>query len=76
MDNSHGDTEVDATILDGFAPRETFADDNGTTTRTVDRYRSEGLPWVNWNGRIYIGPLDEARAWLMSRVRRTTGKAA
>jgi hypothetical protein len=67
---------MDVCILEGFTPKQTFADANHVTPRTVDRFRQEGLPWVRWAGQIYIGPLDEARAWLMSRVRRTTGEAA
>lgn len=62
-------------ILDGFEPVAQFAASVGICERTVWRYRAKGLPWVQFAGRIYIGPDAEARAWLLKRVRRTTGGA-
>jgi len=63
------------TLLDDFETQESFAERHRTCWRTVARYRHQGLPWLKWNGRIYIGPRDEARAWLLRRVRRTEGGA-
>jgi hypothetical protein len=60
-------------ILEGFSPAPQFAADNEINLRTVDRYRAEGLPWTRWGGRIFIGPQEEVRAWLLRRVRRTEG---
>ncbi len=75
MDNSTNTHSGYGHILEGFVPKQTFADVNGTTPRTVDRYRAAGLPWVKWASVVYIGPIPEARAWLEARVRRTTGGA-
>jgi hypothetical protein len=73
MDSSNTLHDCSGNILDGFVPRQVFADANGTTVRTIDRYRAEGLPWLRWSGVIFIGPIPEARTWLKARVRRTTG---
>ena len=63
----------DVNILDSFALQDAFARQHNTSSRTIGRYRAQGLPWVKWNGRVLIGPKDEARAWLLKRVRRTSG---
>lgn len=60
-------------ILADFDPQDEFARNNGPiSAKTVSRYRSEpdGLPYLEYGGRIYIGPRNEAREWLMRRVRR------
>lgn len=62
-------------LLADFDPRPDFAREHNITPRTVDNYRAKGLPWVEFAGRIFIGPRDQARDWLLSRVHRTTGGA-
>jgi hypothetical protein len=62
-----------STILADFDLQEHFARNNGPISeRSCKRYRDQpdGLPYLEWGGRIYIGPRSEARAWLMRRVRR------
>ena len=61
-------------ILGGYATQPQFARDNQITERTVARYRAQGLPWVPFGGKVLI-PIEEARLWLESRMRRE-GKAA
>jgi hypothetical protein len=61
-------------LLHDFSSQADFAREHDTTVRTVSRYRALGLPWTRWNGEIWIGPHDEARAWLLKRVRRTGAK--
>jgi hypothetical protein len=63
-------------LLSDFIEQGEFARQNGACDRTVARYRQEGLPWLKFGGKILIGPADEARAWLLRRVRRTGGAAA
>jgi hypothetical protein len=60
-------------ILSDFTEQGEFARQNGACDRTIARYRAEGLPWLKFGGKILIGPADEARAWLLRRVRRTDG---
>jgi hypothetical protein len=55
-------------ILAGdYQEQREFADNNQTTTRTIGRYRRRGLPWIAWNGRVWI-PVAEARLWLHSQI--------
>jgi hypothetical protein len=54
-------------ILAGYIEQEKFAEQHDIHPRTVARYRRLGLPWVPFGGRIFI-PLQEASAWLHSRV--------
>ena len=57
-------------ILDGFAPEEDFARDNGgLCRRTLARYRNQpdGLPYARWGGRVYID-VNAARDWLAKRA--------
>jgi len=58
-------------ILDGYVPEDEFALAAKASRRTIYRYRNQpnGLPYLEWCGRIYI-PLEEARRWLESRVHR------
>ncbi len=58
-------------ILDGYMLESDFASSAKVCARTIARYRNQpdGLPYVEFGGRIYI-PISEARAWLSSRVRR------
>jgi hypothetical protein len=64
------DTEVPS-ILDGYQHEAVFAHANKISQRTVARYRNEtdGLPHVEFGGKIYI-PVAEAKAWLQARVKR------
>lgn len=57
-------------ILKGFTPQEAWAKREKVSPRTVATYRAEGLPFVFFGGKIYIGPDGEARTWLLGRVRR------
>jgi hypothetical protein len=59
-------------FLEGFVLEGDFASATGVCSKTVQRYRNEpdGLPHLLWGGKMYIGPLDEAREWLLRRVRR------
>jgi hypothetical protein len=67
-----------AEILSGYVPQEDFARANRISTRTVARYRSQsdGLPYVEFGGKVFI-PLREAGDWLRDRIihpnRRRTG---
>ena len=57
-------------ILEGYEPEQDFARKNGNTSRkTISRYRKLGLPYVMWNGQVYIH-VAGARDWLMSRTKR------
>jgi hypothetical protein len=60
-------------LLRDFTPQGDFARAHRTTTRTLGRYRQQGLPWMYWNGEVWIGPNAEARDFILSRVRRTSG---
>jgi hypothetical protein len=60
-------------LLADFDPEDEFARANGPVSKkTVQRYRNEpnGLPFLTFGGKIWIGPRDEAREWLLRRVRR------
>ncbi|WP_024519380.1 hypothetical protein [Bradyrhizobium sp. Tv2a-2] len=59
-----------ADILAGYAEQTEFATANRLSTRTVARYRNraDGLPWVQFAGKVYI-PVAEAAAWLKNQVR-------
>jgi hypothetical protein len=68
------DTENPACILDGYAKQSVFgAANGGVTDRTVARYRSEGLPWIQFCGEIYIH-LEGGRQWLADRIKRRNPK--
>jgi hypothetical protein len=58
-------------ILAGYVPEGEFAKSNGIGRRTVWRYRNQpnGLPSVEFGGRIYI-PIEESREWLRARIKR------
>ena len=60
-------------LLADFATKEDWARAHNITKRTADKYRAKGLPWVRFGGRIWIGPTDAARRWLLANVRQTTG---
>jgi hypothetical protein len=53
-------------VLDGFVPEERFASDNHISPRTSRRYRlqPDGLPFLEWGGKIYIH-VETARDWLL-----------
>ena len=57
-------------LLNGFATQEEFAEAHDIHPRTVTRYRKQpnGLPWMEFGGKIYID-LDGARQWLARQVR-------
>jgi hypothetical protein len=64
------ESEGRANILSGYAEQSRFASANRLSTRTVARYRNRpnGLPWLEFGGKVFI-PLDEAAAWLKAQVR-------
>jgi hypothetical protein len=57
-------------ILDGYQFEGDFATDCGVTRRTVWRYRQEpdGLPWVQFGGKVYIN-IEGGKKWLARRAR-------
>ena len=59
-------------FLEGFVLEDDFATATGVCSKTLQRYRNQpdGLPHILWGGKVYIGPLDEAREWLLRRVKR------
>lgn len=61
---------MSTSILDEYAPKAQFAEDNNICERTVDRYRNEpnGLPFAEFGGRIYIH-VPGAREWLARRTK-------
>ena len=61
-------------ILEGFTKKADFAREHDITERSVDRYRELGLPWMKWGREVWIGPDEEARAWLLARVHRANPK--
>jgi hypothetical protein len=67
MDNAAGAPS----ILEGYQHEAVFASANKISQRTVARYRNEadGLPFVEFGGRVFI-PIAEAKAWLQARVKR------
>ena len=60
-------------LSDEYELEAEFAAANGACQRTIARYRQEGLPFVEWNGRIWINVPGE-RKWLAGRVRRLNQK--
>lgn len=58
-----------SSFLEGFLPEEEFAKESGVNRRTIKRRRDEpdGLPYLEWGGRIFI-PVAEAREWLLNRI--------
>ena len=58
-------------FLEGFVPEEDFAQGTEVCRRTIARYRRQpdGLPYMEWGGRIYI-PVNPGREWIQKRVRR------
>jgi hypothetical protein len=59
------------TVLAGYVEQVKFAAEVQVSERTVARYRNlpDGLPYLPFGGKIYI-PIEEAREWLKSRVKR------
>lgn len=66
-----------ANILEGYTEHGLWSEANNISARTTARYRNQpdGLPWVEFGGKIYI-PNDEAAAWLKSRVKRPNKRRA
>lgn len=64
-------SDATTSILDGYMLESTFAANAKVSPRTIARYRNQpdGLPYVEFGGRIYI-PIADARAWLSGRVKR------
>lgn len=62
--------ETNPTLLDGYVTEPTFAAGANISQRTCTRYRNQpdGLPYVEFGGRIYI-PIAEARAWLECKIK-------
>jgi hypothetical protein len=62
--------EKTARILGGYVEESQFAADNDIHLRTSARYRNlpNGLPYIEWGGKIYIH-IEGARAWLRSRAK-------
>ncbi|MFO1125100.1 MAG: hypothetical protein U1E25_07350 [Methylocystis sp.] len=60
-----------AGVLAGYVDEVTFAAEARISQRTSARYRKQpdGLPYVEFGGRIYI-PLTEAREWLGAKIKR------
>ena len=60
-----------AFVLDDYALEEDFAVANGCSTRTTARMRREpdGLPWMLWNGKVYVY-LPGARAYVARKTKR------
>lgn len=58
-------------VLEGFQHEADFAKAAKISQRTVARYRNriDGLPYVEFGGKIYI-PVAEARLWLSAKVKR------
>lgn len=63
--------EANQSLLDGYVTEPTFAAGANISQRTCARYRNQpdGLPYVEFGGRIYI-PIAEARAWLERKIKR------
>ena len=60
-----------AGILEGFVDEATWAAEAEISPRTVARYRAmaNGLPFIEFGGKIYI-PRDDSREWIRSRIKR------
>jgi hypothetical protein len=61
--------ETNAHILDGFAPEPIWCEINHLKRRTAARYRKQGMPFVLWNGQVWID-VKGSREFLLSRVKR------
>ena len=61
----------DARILDDYVEEAEFARANNISTRTSARYRNQpnGLPYLEWGGKIYIH-LKGAREVVRARTKR------
>jgi hypothetical protein len=64
-------------VLEGFLPEKDWAKAAGVTQRTTAKYRNEpnGLPYLDWAGKIWI-PVKEGREWLLRRVRHPNRRRA
>jgi hypothetical protein len=70
-------SEGGASVLAGYTEQAVWSRINKVSTRSTARYRNlpDGLPWVEFGGRIYI-PNSEAAAWLKSRIRHPNKRRA
>jgi hypothetical protein len=67
------DNDNDLLIVHGrrFWKQPRWARDKKISVRSVITLRQQGcLPWLLWAGTVYIGPEDEADAYIAARVRR------
>jgi hypothetical protein len=61
----------DQSILSDYLLDDDFCKQTDISPRTSHRYRNQpnGLPYMEWGGRIYI-PIEPAREWFRARVKR------
>jgi hypothetical protein len=61
---------TDASILEDYVAEAEFAEAHRLSQRTVARYRKQpdGLPFVEFGGRIFIH-IPSAKTWLNDRLR-------
>jgi hypothetical protein len=64
-------------ILDGYVTQDEFAAAHNIHPRTATRYRrqADGLPYIEFGGKIYIN-IEAARAWLSRQVKRPNKRRA
>ena len=58
-------------LLEDFIQEDEFAKGLGVSTRTVTRYRHDGLPWMLLKGKVQIHKAG-SRQWLLDRMKRHT----
>jgi hypothetical protein len=65
-------TDIPPNFLADFIREEEFCADTGICRKTCQRYRNlpDGLPYLDWGGKTWIGPMPAAREWLLRRVKR------
>jgi len=63
--------DSDLLILSGkrFWKQGRWAADKGITARTAQKYREQGLLWLEWAGQIWIAE-DEGDTFILARLRR------
>lgn len=65
------DSNQPESVLAGYMLEGDFAKSANVSPRTIARYRAQpdGLPYLEFGGRIYI-PISDAKSWLNGRVKR------
>ena len=58
-------------LLEDFIQEGEFAKELGVSTRTVTRYRHDGLPWMLLKGVVHIHK-PGSRQWPLDRMKRHT----